>query len=84
MALEHRWYVHDKMHVYVQYVYDKVHVNGQTAEYNLENMHVIQVHESLCFKHVIIHVVLEILYGYMSYKASFSNELPLQRHTSIS
>ena len=56
MALEHRWYVHDKMHVYVQSVYDKVHVYVQyqydkvhvyvhTAEDKLENMHVIQVHE---------------------------------------
>ena len=56
MALEHRWDVHDKMHVYVQsvydkmhvyvqYQYDKVHVYVHTAEDKLENMHVIQVHE---------------------------------------
>ena len=56
MALEHRWYVHnkmhvyvqsvyDKVHVYVQYQYDKVHVNVHTAENKLENMNVIQVDE---------------------------------------
>ena len=44
IALEHRWYVNDKMHVYVQYVYDKVHEYVHTSDDKLVNIHV-QVHE---------------------------------------